>query len=470
MKIRSLLFGSRSVKKIHLVCSPDLSMLLSYFLENEGFAVTGNHHSYADFLTDLKSREIDGSSIVFIEGSVGLQHPVQSSSILKHMADIRKYGKSLRIIVQLPDELQQEIEFIRQMVHLRIHDLQFFTSYQGDDILNWIREKKTTRDYYAVIGKPKRGLFGWLSGKKANIDSITVEAAFPEQETSLKKDEAVHPSLKVRPVLGELSSEEMKRITSAEEEAAPVLDHTSPFFKEAPLAGMPLVISICGARGDEDVGAAAFLLAAGLAKLGWKPLVCGDDRQEISSLEELAFQGEREDRSSKMFEYEGITFYRREHRWDISELMLSGYSHIILWIDMFKERPGLNGLELWLNAQVPIVVGHGAMWKYELLKERLSMYSPYERRRCRLLLESGQQLVLQRLKQDFDDLRTYLIPGYEDPLYPDETAVDWVSKLLVVTKKPIKKTIMLWGAVGAVFLLTLILISLGLSFSPESAG
>jgi hypothetical protein len=488
------------MKSVHLVCSPELGMLLTRALENEGYTVSGKHTTLQAFISGFSSKEVDPSAIVIMEGGAGLSIPVKSADIVGLMTLIRKYLKHTRLIVQLDPALQSDIEFIRSMVNMNIHDLQFTTEFRGNDLLTWIKEKKTTRDYYNVLGK-KKGLFSLKSSSVREPEAPHAEApvqasAPPKPVQSLTRSEPTsaskaspsperRPPIQQRPAATATATATAVRPKLSGRSQAPApseaalretLEQTlaehalpAPEASKTVLGGhVPLVIGICGIGGEEDVGAAAFLLAAGLVELGWKPLVCGEDRPEIGSLERIAFDGEKEDSSSNMFEYEGVTFYRRGYTWDISELLASSFTHIIMWVDIHKEKKGNSGLEIWWNSQIPLMVGNGAMWKYELLKEKLNTLNPHERKRCRLLLENGQQDVLRMLKKDYPDIQASLLPVHQDPLYPDKEAIDWVKKLLSIQKKIIRKQTILWGIVGAVLLLTLILVGLGISFVPES--
>ncbi|MBP2112130.1 hypothetical protein [Paenibacillus silagei] len=484
------------MKSVHLVCSPDLIMLLSRSLENEGYVISGKHSTLHSFIRGFSSKEVDPSSIVIIEGGAGLSTPVKSAEVVSFMTLIRKYLKATRLIVQLDPALKTDIEFIRTMVNMNIHDLQFTTEFRGEELLNWIREKKTTRDYYSILGKKKR-LFSFKGSTAAPAPVQPMEES--EQAAARTVDSLARPQPAASPRTGaapagvrqapssgsggggaaprprptartEAPAADARTLESLER-SIPVESQQQPSLAgTARLLGsqVPLVIGICGAGGEEDVGAAAFLLAAGLADLGWKPLVCGDNRPEISSLEQIVFEGEQEDSTSTMFEYEGVTFYRRGYAWDISELLASDFTHIILWLDIHQERKGISGLELWWNSQIPILIGNGAMWKYELLKEKLNTLNPYERKRCRLLLENGHQEVLHMLKKDFPEIQAMLMPAHQDPLYPDKAAVEWVMKLLSVQKKLIRKQTLLWAIAGTVLFVTLLLIGIGFSFVPQS--
>ncbi|MEK3687300.1 hypothetical protein [Paenibacillus sp. FSL R10-2736] len=482
------------MKSVHLVCSPELIMLLSRALEHEGYVISGKHSTLHSFISGFSSKEVDPSSIVIMEGGAGLGTPVKAADITGFMTLIRKYLKHTRLIVQLDPALRTDIEFIRSMVNMNIHDLQFTTEFQGDDLLNWIKEKKTTRDYYHILGK-KKGLFSFR-GQSAATTSAPVREELPPAPVravqSLTRPQpaaapqapagntgraanAARPATAATatrsrpPARTESPAPSVTGTLESLEQSLPSEEQTAPVTGQRILgSNVPLVIGVCGVGGEEDVGAAAFLVAAGLAELGWKPLVCGDDRPEIGSLEQIVFKGEKEDSVSTMFEYEGVTFYRRGYSWDMSELLASGFTHIILWLDIHRERKGTGGLELWWNSQIPMMIGNGAMWKYELLKEKLNTLNPFERKRCRLLLENGHQEVLQVLKKDFPEIEATLMPAHQDPLYPDKAAIAWVMKLLTVQKKLIRKQTLFWIIAGTVLFVTLLLIGIGFSFVPES--
>ncbi|OXM15540.1 hypothetical protein [Paenibacillus herberti] len=494
------------MKSVHLIGSPELTLLLGRSLEHEGYIISGKHSTLQQVVEGFESREVDPSSIVIIEGGAGLGHPVKAADVLYYMTLFRQQLKRTRLIVQLDPSLQEDVEFIRSMVNLGIHDLHFTIKFQSADLQAWIKEKKTTRDYYNIL-EPKKGLFGL--GKKNPAPTIPDAgsiapaatpagttpspaiqgnaAAAPERQrpvvqtqpqTSAWPKRAVTPSGGVRPGLASSPPVAVRppTPTRAVEEVrpAPVVakeaEAGQPAFVPAAAGGsrLPLVLGFCGAGAEEDVGAAVFLLASSLASLGWKPLVCGDDRPEISSLEDLVFDGEEADSTSSMFEHEGVTFYRRDFAWDISELMTSGYTHILLWLDIHRERRGIGGMELWWNTQVPVMVGNGAMWKYELLKERLDTLSLAEQKRCRLLLENGHQEVLKRLKKDFPELRSTLIPLHQDPLSPDKEAVEWVMKLLGTEKRLFRKPVILWAVAGGIVFVALMLLFIGISIVPDT--
>lgn len=483
------------MKSVHLVCSPELIMLLSRSLEHEGYVISGKHSTLHSFISGFSSKEVDPSSTVIMEGGAGLGTPVKAADIISYMTLIRKYLKHTRLIVQVDPALRTDVEFIRAMVNMNIHDLQFTTDFRGDDLLNWIKEKKTTRDYYHILGKKKR-LFSFKSQSAAPAGVPAVEEPPPAHvravESLTRPQPAAGPKPQASGTGGRTGNAPRPSATAAApgpkpparltspapsgtetleklEQSIPVKTSAVPVTSQRILgSNVPLVIGVCGVGGEEDVGAAAFLIAAGLAELGWKPLVCGDDRPEIGSLEQIAFKGEKEDSVSTMFEYEGVTFYRRGYTWDISELLASEFTHIILWLDIHRERKGTSGLELWWNSQIPMMVGNGAMWKYELLKEKLNTLNPFERKRCRLLLENGHQEVLQVLKQDFPEIQAHLMPAHQDPLYPDKAAVEWVMKLLTIQKKFFRKQTLFWVIAGVVLFVTLLLIGIGFSFVPES--
>ena len=466
-------------------------MLLSRSLEIEGHIVTGTHNTLYDFIEGFDSKEVDSSATVIMEGRAGLSVPVQTSEIIKLMTHIRKQLKHTRLIIQLDTDLQNDVEFIRSLVNLGIHDLQFTMKFRSEDVMGWIREKKTTRDYYSLLGKQKKQSI--FSRNRTNDESNPSESSEPisppaNPQQSLTRPE---PGARTVPVIRNnhaaqtasparnsnstslAVSERIRNNVSSERVLPPISEpaHSSSINTSRVVQSnghMPLIIGMCGVGGEEDVGAAVFLIAAGLVSLGWKPIVCGDDRPEISSLEEVAFEGEKDAPTAKMFEYEGVTFYRRGYTWDISELMTSQYTHIIIWLDIHRERKGINGLELWWNSQVPIIVGNGAMWKYELLKEKLNTLNPFERKRCRLLLENGHQDVLRKLRNDFEEIQAALIPQTSDPLAPDKEAVEWVMQLLSANKKLFRKPVIIWTIIGTALFISLILIFIGISIVPES--
>jgi len=474
------------MKKVHLVCSPELILLITKTLESEGFVVSGHHQTIHKFINGFRSKEVDPSAIIVMQGGAGLTVPINSEELLGLMVLIRKHLKRTRLIVQLDELLQEDTEFIRSMVNMGIHDLQFTQNFYSDEIINWLKKKKSTRDFYDVLGKQKPSLQSLFS-KKGEIKNNEVSDTSPPPQAvevkslskaSISKNQTTQTVKKQTQVSTKSTVKPQQRSIQARSLVSEEIVELDEVIEESPMIStnqssvgghIPLIIGISGVGGDEDVGAAAFLIAAGLAELGWKPLVCGDDRAEISSLEDMVFSGEKEDASSKMFEYEGVTFIRRGYTWDISELMTSGFSHIILWLDIQQIRKETNGIELWWNTQIPILVANGAMWKYELLKEKLETLTDYERKRCKLLLENGHQEVKKKLKNDFPEIYTSLIPNHHDPLYPDKSAVDWVMNLLTVEKKLLRKPVILWGIAGVIVFIALILFAIGIATVPDSS-
>jgi len=461
-------------RRVHLVACPDLLMLLSRTLENEGYEVTGTGTSWDGLVESLKSKTVDASATVIIEGGAGLRHPPDPNEITRQMARVRKVLKRTRFIVQLEPMLERDVEFIRTMVHLGVHDLQFTDDFRTEEVLTWIRERKTTRDYYSVLGKPESRLLSLFRPMRTAVVAGEPGTG-PEIADYTKDDKLSRPETAVRnptiprepaPLLA-ASGEEDPELAEAE---AKYSSSAATVGSAAVSSHIPLQIGICGAGGEEDVGAAVFLLAASLAQAGWKPLVCGDDRPEISSLEQIVFDGEKEDLTSKMFEYEGVTFCRRGYVWNLSELLTGGFTHILLWLDIHEDRKGTPALELWWNTQIPLLVGSGSMWKYELLKEKLNTLGPYELRRCRLLLENGRVEVLQKLAKDFPQLQASLLPEHQDPLYPDQQAVRWVMELLRAEKKLLRRNVKVWGIVGIVLFATFLLLVVGLTFTPGADG
>src|SRR5690606_38746417 len=144
----------------------ELILLITKTLESEGFVVSGHHQTIHKFINGFRSKEVDPSAIVVMQGGAGLTLPINTGELLGLISLIRKNLKRTRLIVQLDESLQDDTEFVRGMVNMGIHDLQFTQNFYSDEIINWLKKKKSTRDYYDVLGKKRSSLQSLLSKKE----------------------------------------------------------------------------------------------------------------------------------------------------------------------------------------------------------------------------------------------------------------------------------------------------------------
>jgi serine/threonine protein kinase len=197
----------------------------------------------------------------------------------------------------------------------------------------------------------------------------------------------------------------------------------------------PLFIGIISAEDDVDAGNLTFLLAASLAKLGQLPLVIADGKPEIEAIERMVFKGEKEDAKAQVFENEGIAFMRQDVQWDFSELLASKYSHVLFWFEAMSKSGNRKNYVDWTKTQVPLLIANGARWKMDRLRERIDGLADSVRRRSKVLLYQAQPGILSEMEKDYPKIMFTEIPHCPDPFYPNQTMVQWASKLLSAQKK-----------------------------------
>lgn len=192
----------------------------------------------------------------------------------------------------------------------------------------------------------------------------------------------------------------------------------------------PELIGILGAEEDDHVSELVFTLANSLALLGHKPLVVADGKEEISALEHEVFAGEKEDQEATAFEHEGVSYTRPEATWEYEELLISDYTHIIFWFDSLGSPNDEHNYREWARTHRPILVGSGAIWKINQLRETLDDLSESVRKRSSLILYQAKKAVKKEIAENYGELQLYELPYIQDAFKPQKEAMQWVGQLL----------------------------------------
>lgn len=224
----------------------------------------------------------------------------------------------------------------------------------------------------------------------------------------------------------------------------------------------PLLIGLCGSDTEVDVSNCVFLLASSLVKLGYRPLVCAESSHEIESIERMIFEGEKEDTSSELFDFEGVDYMRPHAEWNFHDLMESDYTHVIFWYQAFTVVPEKEREVDWTRTHMPLLVANGARWKIDRLHTLLQELGSQERKRTRLVLQQSKVDVANELQKEFTDATITILPNCADPLYPDVQTVQWVSHFFSIKKRfHVRRTgFVIFVLIAAV--ITILAISIGL--------
>lgn len=194
----------------------------------------------------------------------------------------------------------------------------------------------------------------------------------------------------------------------------------------------PLFIGVMAVETDIDVSNLVFMIATSLAVLGHTPLVIGDDKEEIESLEQLIFKNDEDDHEAEIFESEGVSYMRNGVQWEYSELMTGGFSHIIHWYESLEKPRGQQQYVEWTRSHVPLLISSGQSWKITRLQEILNQCSEATLKRSRLLLNQAQ--IVKALNREYPGLSVDVIPFISDPFSPAKQHIAWVRSIINASK------------------------------------
>lgn len=126
---------------IHLVFSVEFNEMKEA-LEEAGHVVIEWDYSLEQFRDFSENRE-NHSDVALIDGA-GTH---EKKHMIELLTEIRRNIPDLRLIINFPEELKTDKEFINKLLSLSIYDLYFQDEFAIDDIELWIRTTKTFADY-----------------------------------------------------------------------------------------------------------------------------------------------------------------------------------------------------------------------------------------------------------------------------------------------------------------------------------
>ncbi|WP_152392572.1 hypothetical protein [Paenibacillus guangzhouensis] len=223
----------------------------------------------------------------------------------------------------------------------------------------------------------------------------------------------------------------------------------------------PVFVGLCPADVEVDASQTVFVLASSLVKLGYVPLVCSESPRDIANIEQLIFEGAKEDPDAMVFGFDGVDYMRPHTTWTYHDLMESHYTHIIFWYEHYDHIPENDRIIEWSRTHIPLLLADGARWRIDRL-HKFVQKAAIDRKISKLLLQNSQQDVQQEIIKHYPDVNALLIPYSNDPFRPDSTVVKWVGQLFTAKKRLHIRQKGLWIFIGSAALISIISITIGL--------
>ncbi|MFD1884285.1 serine/threonine protein kinase [Paenibacillus wenxiniae] len=140
----------------------------------------------------------------------------------------------------------------------------------------------------------------------------------------------------------------------------------------------------------------------------------------FARIQQVAVAGMNEQqqlRQSRHFELEGVHYWREAARAEVVSLLSGSYQFIVLDLGRYKQS---DRLEEFLRADLPIIVGSGAEWRYQDVIEMMVAMNSYSREKWHYCLPLAQEESVRRLRKELATDQVYAIPCQPDPFDEDE--------------------------------------------------
>ncbi|MEK3916107.1 hypothetical protein [Paenibacillus sp. FSL H7-0331] len=113
--------------------------------------------------------------------------------------------------------------------------------------------------------------------------------------------------------------------------------------------------------------------------------------------------------------------------WDMTDLLNTDYTHLILWFPCFL-KANRSQVQEWYRSIVPILIATGGRWKTQRLKLAIDGINEQSRKRCRVLLQQPQPEVIMELNTTFLEMVFAEVPEGEDPFAPSAHVLEWLQR------------------------------------------
>ncbi|WP_433946589.1 protein kinase domain-containing protein [Paenibacillus sp. SN-8-1] len=200
------------------------------------------------------------------------------------------------------------------------------------------------------------------------------------------------------------------------------------------------VIAVIGVSGGVGTTHTAIMLAYSLLN-HFKDvtlLELTDKSSAFSRLQSAAFKTRETGASSgeRSFTVEGVHYCRRPTRMEMLD-MISGEGGLVI-LDLGSDR-SKETFEEFLRADISLVVGSGAEWRFQDILSFCRLSASYSRSKWIYAIPSVPMPVIQHLRRKLGTSRLLPFPHETDPFHPsDETvaALENVCRTIISNNKP----------------------------------
>lgn len=198
------------------------------------------------------------------------------------------------------------------------------------------------------------------------------------------------------------------------------------------------VIAVMGTGPGVGVTHTSIAIAHYLARLKCKVAIIelSPSATAFSRIDSIAYGGEGVMQSRRMFEIEGVHYFRRTGKKEIIQLLASSYQYVVL--DLGCERHH-HFIEEFQRSDVPIVVGGAAEWKQLDLHHFARHYERSVKEKWSYILPLASRDTIVRIRKSLHTKHVYHLPLQLDPFDQeddmDASLTELLKPILPVMKK-----------------------------------
>lgn len=192
------------------------------------------------------------------------------------------------------------------------------------------------------------------------------------------------------------------------------------------------VIALLGASSGTGTTHTAIMLAHYLARMNHTVALVemNSEPGAFARIQQVAVTGMNEQqrlRESRQFELEGVHYWREAARAEVVSLLSGSYQFIVLDLGRYRQN---DRLEEFLRADMPIIIGSGAEWRYQDVIEMMTALKQYSREKWHYCLPLAQDEAVRRLRKELATDQVYALPWQPDPFDEDEDIAMQLAVLL----------------------------------------
>lgn len=192
------------------------------------------------------------------------------------------------------------------------------------------------------------------------------------------------------------------------------------------------VIALIGATSGTGTTHTAVSIAHYLARIGHKVALVEMNSYPgaFARIQQVALQGMAEQdrlRESRRFELEGVDYWREAARAEVVSLLSGSYHFLVLDLGGYRRN---DRLEEFLRADLPLVVGSGAEWRYQDILNMVHDLRRYTQEKWQYCLPLAQEEAVQRLQRELGTDHVYSLPCQSDPFDRQQDTDELLAALL----------------------------------------